>query len=255
MIEYSELPPKINSGIRRSTLESIYNLESDLTLELLYSQGLQMSYKDGFYLPLCCTEAISESSFCIVDIETNGSNPSRHQIIEIGAVKVKDSKIVDKFESLVRCKRVSPSITAITGISAEDTSQAPPLLEVMRSFRLFLGSDIFVGHDVKFDYNYTSQMMQQVGLSPLLNPRLCTIDLAERTIKSYRYGLSYLNEYLDLYADATHHRALSDALTAAKLFKKALMLLPENIYTTAELLEFSKSAKRVKKDKFPPIVE
>ena len=81
---------------------------------------------------------------------------------------------------------------------------------------------------------------------------LCTIDLTERTISSYRYGLAYLNEQLELYKEATHHRALSDAITTAKLFKRTLNYIPHSIITAEDLLNFSKEAKRLKRPKFDP---
>ena len=92
-------------------------------------------------------------------------------------------------------------------------------------------------------------MMERVGLQKLLNRSLCTIDLTERTIESERYGLAYLNEQLSLYKEATHHRALSDAMTTTKLLKRTLVLLPDTITNTEELIAFSKEGKRLKKQK------
>jgi DNA polymerase-3 subunit epsilon len=97
-------------------------------------------------------------------------------------------------------------------------------------------------------------MMERVGLHKLMNRKLCTIDLAERTISSYRYGLKYLNEQLELYNDATHHRALSDAITTAKLFKRTLKHVPDEIRSAEQLIQFSKQAKRLKRPKFDPKV-
>ncbi|MDD2370245.1 MAG: exonuclease domain-containing protein, partial [Sulfuricurvum sp.] len=104
-------------------------------------------------------------------------------------------------------------------------------------------------HAAKFDYNFVSAMMERVGLDKLLNRSLCTIDLAERTIESERYGLAYLNDQLELYKDATHHRALSDAMTTTKLLKRTLVLVPKSIKNTEELIAFSKEAKRLKRPK------
>ena len=122
----------------------------------------------------------------------------------------------------------------------------------MHKFRLFLGDAVFVGHDAKFDYNFVSAMMEKVGLEPLMNRSVCTIDLAERTIESERYGLAYLNEQLELYREATHHRALSDAMTTTKLLKRTLPLIPKTIQTCEELIAFSKEAKRLKRLKPTP---
>jgi len=253
VIESSQLPQKLCEGLTAYQIEQLIGEEASLAVELLKAQGLELVTRDGTrYYPLTCDQLLSAATFCIVDIETNGSKPDKHQIIEIGAVKVQNLHIIDRFESLVRCDRISEHITEITGIAEEDTQDAPAMREVLRNFKAFLGNDIFVGHDVKFDFQFTSKMMERVGMAPLLNRTLCTIDLAERTISSYRYGLAFLNEQLELYKDATHHRALSDAMTTAKLFKRTLKHIPTEIQTVEELITFSKQAKRLKRPKLPP---
>jgi len=185
--------------------------------------------------------------------ETNGSKLEKHQIIEIAALKVQNKQIVDRFESLIHCKEISPHITDITGISTQDTKEAPKLTQVLQEFRLFLGDAIFVAHDVRFDYRFISGSLERAGLMPLTNRALCSIDLAERTISSYRYGLKYLNDYLHLYPEATHHRAMSDVITTYRLFVKSLENLPKEVKTVEDLITFSKNGKRLKRPKFDPM--
>lgn len=255
MIEASQLPAKLCEGLSAHQLSALTGEAPQLAAELLQAQGLPLETIEAErYRPLTCTQPIAATSFCIVDIETNGSKPGKHQIIEIGAVKVQNLQITDRFESLVHCGSISEHITEITGIAPKDTKDAPPMREVLHAFKAFLGTDVFVGHDVKFDFSFTSKMMMRVGMAPLLNRTLCTIDLAERTISSYRYGLAFLNEQLDLYQEATHHRAFSDAMTTAKLFKHTLKYLPGELHTAEELIRFSKQGKRLKRPKLPPDV-
>jgi len=232
-------------------------LDESLELELLMApaQGLDIVVKNNRYYFKTNTQEIREGNFCIVDIETNGSKPEKHQIIEIGAVKVKNGKIVDQYESLVQCNEISRHITELTGISVEDTKDAPPLQRVLNEFKAFIGTDIFVAHAVKFDYSFISAMYQKLNMQPMLNRSLCSIDLAERTFSSYRYGLNYLNDSLELHHTATHHRALSDAVTTAKLFLMSLELVPDEIKSVEELILFSKQGKRFKRPKFDPLLE
>ena len=228
-----------------------------LELELLMApaQGLEILVKDNRYYYKTNTQDIREGNFCIVDIETNGSKPEKHQIIEIGAVKVQDGKIVDQYESLVQCNEISRHITELTGISVEETKDAPPLQRVLNEFKTFIGTDIFIAHAVKFDYGFISAMYQKLGMQPMLNRSLCSIDLAERTFSSFRYGLTYLNNSLELHHSATHHRALSDAITTAKLFLMSLELVDEKIETVEDLILFSKQGKRFKRPKFDPLLD
>jgi len=244
-----------SKGLSLKTLKDQIDDELDLTLELWHSQGLEIiKYQSSFYF---ATKFISlkEAEFCIVDIETNGSKIDKHQIIEIAAVKIKNNKIIDTYESLVHCKEINKHISDITGITTKDTKNAPNLKQVMYKFKHFIGDAIFVAHDVKFDYNFISQSLQKVGLAPLLNRNLCSLFLAERTVESYRYALSYLNKLFNLYPDAIHHRAMSDVMTTYELFKLSLSNLDDSYNSVEDVIKFSKEAKRLKRPKFDPFLE
>lgn len=243
------------SGLSIKTLKNQIDDDLDFLLELWYAQGLKIVKLQSNYFFASKFTAIEDAEFCIVDIETNGSKIEKHQIIEIGAIKVKNGEIIGKFESFVNCHEINPNITEITGISVEDTKDAPNLKDVMYAFKAFLQDSIFVAHDIKFDYRFISLSMQNVGLAPLLNRSLCSLALAERTVESYRYALSYLNESFDLYPNATHHRAMSDALTTNELLKLSLKNIGDNVINVEDLIKFSKEAKRLKRPKFDPMRE
>lgn len=240
-------------GLSLKTLKDQLNDELDTSLELFRLQGLNIVKHEGYFYFDTRFIPIDEAEFCIVDIETNGSKIEKHQIIEIAAVKVRNKKIIDKFESLVYVERINPAITDITGIKVEDTKDAPKLEEVLQKFKVFLGDAVFIAHDVKFDYLFISQSMEKIGLPPLLNRSLCSLALAERTIVSYRYALSYLNDALGLNPNARHHRAMSDVLTTYGLFLLSLENLSEDIKTVEDLINFSKEASRLKRPKFDPL--
>lgn len=244
------LDPKIlnrlaKNGIPKEEFEQ--KIGDDLAIEILKAQGMNIILHSKSYKFRTSLTPVDETLFCIVDVETNGSKTAHHQIIEIGAVKFQNGKIIDTFESLVYCDSISDAIAEITGINVEDTKDAPPISKVMSDFRHYLGDAVFVGHDAKFDYKFVSAMMERVGLGVLLNRQLCTIDLAERTFESERYGLRYLNEMYDLHTDATYHRALSDAITTTQLLAQVIGMIPKNIHTTEELIAFSKEAARMKR--------
>ena len=242
-------------GLSLKTLKDQLEHELELSLELWRAQGLNVVKHQGYYYFDTAFIPIEEAEFCIVDIETNGSKIDKHQIIELAAVKVVNGKIIDRFESLVYTKEINPHITEITHICVEDTKDAPKLEDVLKKFKLFLGNAIFVAHDVKFDYMFISQSMEKIGLEPLLNRSLCSLALAERTIVSYRYALSYLNDALKLNPNAQHHRAMSDVLTTYGLFLLSLENLDEGIKTVEDLIKFSKEGKRLKRPKFDPLKE
>ncbi len=192
--------------------------------------------------------AIKDQKFCIVDIEANGSKPNEFQIIEIGAVMIQNGKEIDRFESFVKADFLPESITILTGITQDDLKDAPPLGFVLELFRLFLGDAVFVAHNVNFDYNFISASMQKIGFGPLLNRKLCTIELSRKCFVAQKYGLGFLMEFFDI-SFGEQHRALVDAKMADYVFKQCLSMLPKEISTTEELIDFSKPQKRKKRRK------
>jgi len=241
-------------GLTMESIKSQVDESLDLFLELTRAKGLNIIKKQGHYFFDTKYTKIEDAIFCIVDIETNGSKLDKHQIIEIAALKIKNATVIDSYESFIYTKEINPHITKITGIRAEDTKNAPSLKSVMHEFKLFLQDAIFVAHDVSFDYNFISGSMKKVGLEPLFNRALCSLALAERTIISYKYGLSYLNEYLSLNPNATHHRAMSDVITTYKLFMMSLGNTKESLNNVEDLIKFSTQSPRLKRPKFDPLL-
>jgi len=244
-----------NRGLPLERLKEQIDDSIDMFIELSHAQGVNIIKKQGYFFFNTKYIKLQDAEFCIVDIETNGSKIEKHQIIEIAALKIKNGKIIDKFESLVFTKEINPVITEITGIKAEDTKDAPKLKTVMQEFKLFLGDAVFVAHDVKFDYTFISKSMQKVGLEALLNRSLCSLALAERTIVSYRYALSYLNDMFHLNPNPQHHRAMSDVITTYALFLLSLKNCKESLNNVEDLIKFSKEAPRLKRPKFDPLKE
>jgi len=244
-----------SNGLSLESIKKQLDDGLDLSLEIWRAKGLDIIKKRGYFFFNTKFIPVDEAEFCIVDIETNGSKLERHQIIEIAALKIKNGKVIDSFESLVKCDRINEHISAITGIKVEDTADAPSLQDVLYDFKIFLGDSIFIAHDVKFDYNFISGSFEKVGLEPILNRYLCSLALAERTVTSYRYALSYLSDTFNLNPDATHHRAMSDVVTTYKLFLLSLENCTENINNVEDLIRFSKQATRVKRPKFDPFLE
>lgn len=242
-------------GLSRDTLQRQLDEPLILSLELWHAQGLEVVEKEGLYFYQTKFINLEDAVFCIVDIETNGSSVDKHQIIELAAVKVQNGVIIDRFESLIECQCINQHITKITGISVEQTKDAPCLEDVLLNFKIFLGDAVFVAHDVKFDFKFISQSMQRIGLEPLFNRTLCSLALAERTIESYRYALSYLNDTFHLYPEATHHRAMSDVITTYKLFILSFTYLDWGIKTVEELISFTKEAKKIKRPKVDPLAK
>ncbi len=218
--------------------------DSDTIFILLQASGYPISQEkaDTYKLNTCFT-AHEAQKYCVVDIETNGAKPGTSQVIEIGAVMVQNGEIIDRYETFVECAFLPEYISKITGIEPEDLIGAPSRKEALTQLRHFMEDAVFVAHNADFDYGFLDASFERFGLGNIGNPKLCTIELARRTFESERYGLAYLIETLEI-ETATHHRAFSDAICAAKVMEKSLETLPEYVSTADELLQFSKSSKK-----------
>ncbi len=215
---------------------------------LLQATGYPIVYEDGRYRLETYFTPYEHQKYCVIDIETNGSKPESAQVIEVGAVMVKNGEIIERFESFVECTFVPEYISKITGIVPEDLVDAPSRLDVLTKLREFLDDAIFVAHNANFDYGFLNHSFERFGLGTIGNQKLCSIDLARRTIESERYGLSYLGETLDL-GEHTQHRAFSDALVTSKLLDLSFKNLPKYVKSTDDLLRFSISSRKERTSK------
>lgn len=211
----------------------------ELETELLISNGLPLYFTDDFVMLKTSTNLIEDQTFCIVDIETTAGNAKDGQIIELGAVKYKNGKVIETYESLVNTREIPQKIQELTGITPEMTHNAPNLRTVLEEFKIFLEDDVFVAHAITFDYKFISDSFKKYDLGELCNRRLCTINLSKKVIECERYGLKYLKEYLNINID-DHHRAFSDALSTQKILDICLQKLPKEVVTTEDLIKFTK---------------
>ena len=225
----------------------------ELETELLLLNGMPLDISDEKVSLKTAHTKIQDQVFCIVDIETNGSHPQKSQIIEIAAIKLKNGKIIDEYESLVYAKHIPDMVQDLTGIIPKMLEDAPDLKTVLEEFKIFLEDDVFVAHSVKFDFNFISESLELHDLGQLCNRKLCTIDLAKRTIASHKYGLETLKKLLKL-ESLMHHRAYYDVLSTVSVFKESLRNLKDNVYTTEDLIDFSKSGESLE-IKLEPIKE
>ncbi len=214
--------------------------------QLLQASGYPIEEKFDGYCFKPMQTSYKEQEYVIVDIETNGSKPGRSQVIEIGAIKLKNGKIIDRLETFVACAYLPQNIIELTGITPFDLIDAPSRKNALLMLKEFLGDAVFVAHNVGFDYTFLTASFKRFGLGSIGNVRLCTIDLSRRTIKSQKYGLAGLCETLNLNL-GTHHRAYSDALAAMKIMQESFKKLPNYVKTTDDLIRFSLSSKKERK--------
>ena len=168
----------------------------------------------------------SVSRYTVIDLETTGLEATSDEIIELAAVRVRDGRIVDTFARLVRPSvPLSPIITAITGIQEQELSDAKPLSELLPDYLDFLGTDILVGHNVKFDADFLTHACERLFHHTLPKDRIDTIRFCRERMSLSSYKLSSVREALEL-PEHPAHRALSDCIATMEVYE-ALRKLPK----------------------------
>lgn len=158
-----------------------------------------------------------EQDYVVIDIETTGSWSNGDRITEIGAVKVRNHRVVDEWHSLINPQRSIPArIVQLTGITNEMVRSAPLFAEVADPLMDFMRDGIFVAHNVSFDYRFIAYEFERIGRRFSL-PKLCTCAGMRRRFPGHKsYGLGKLCEIYGISLD-NHHRALCDARASAQL--------------------------------------
>ena len=161
-------------------------------------------------------------TYAIVDIETTGGYAAANGIIEI-SIKVFDGeKVVEEFETLVNPNQAIPKyIQGFTGINNEMVQDAPVFEEIAEKVYTFLQGNVFVAHNVNFDYSFIKSHLEFYGYS-FNAKKLCTVRLARQIFPGFpSYSLGNLCNSLDI--DLTNrHRAGGDANATVILFKRLL---------------------------------
>ena len=156
----------------------------------------------------------------VLDFETTGMYPDRgDRAIEVGAVKLVDNKIEERFQSLVNPGfLITKEIENITGITNLMLQDAPPADKVIEDFARFISSYPLVAHNASFDMKFLESELSLIGKKRPLNFG-CTLQLARRIYPDViNYKLETLVKYKQITQKGQFHRALADAEVTAMLW-------------------------------------
>lgn len=158
-------------------------------------------------------------SYIAFDLETTGLCPEQDEIIEIGALKVRNGKIQERFTEFIRpSEEISAAITGLTGITNEMVAKARACKEVLPDFIAFCEDDILIGHNVIFDYSFVKMRAKAEGLD-FQRRGIDTLKIARKVHKDMESkSLDCLCDYYHIENKAAH-RAYHDALATAKLYQ------------------------------------
>ena len=176
-------------------------------------------------------------TFVVFDLETTGFSPSKNQIIEIGAVKVVNGSITERFSTFVNPKVPIPfEIEQLTSINDDMVLDAPTIDEILPKFMEFCQDAVMVAHNADFDMSFIKHNCSALGLD-CEKTVLDTVALSRVLLPSLnRFKLDTVAKALNV-SLAHHHRAVDDAACTAEIFVKLVEMLRDRGVETMEDLD------------------
>ena len=169
-------------------------------------------------------KTLEDTTFVVYDTETTGFNAaSGDQMIEIGAVKIQNGTIIDRFDEFINPGRHIPDkITELTEITDEMVKDAGSEEEVTKRFLEWTGDSPMVAHNAKFDISFIENAMRKYNLGEFTNTVIDTLELSRALDQGFaRHSLSALvKRYNVPFDEESHHRADYDAEGTAIVFHK-----------------------------------
>ena len=182
---------------------------------------------------------IEDFDLVFLDLETTGLDVVMGDAIcEIGALKVNQRKIIDKFHSLINPRKSIPNEAyQIHKISDQDLKNAPYFEDVATKFKEFLGQSVICAYNVGFDMGFIEKHLDKMDTATLDLPSIDIFSMARNMLNLHRYNLKSTANFFSIDCSQGLHRALGDARIAHEVFYKLLDLLKaKGIQTLEELI-------------------
>lgn len=167
-------------------------------------------------------ELLKGNHYVVLDIETTGLSPHKGgRIIEIGAVRIVNGEIQDKYQTFVDPEqKIYPKTTELTGITQEMVNGQPTIGQVLGDFAQWIGDAVVVCHNAKFDWSlFLKNAFKSIGLEPK-NTVICTYELFRKADPGRGKGGYTLMTLCTMFkvTNKSHHRAIDDAIATAEVF-------------------------------------
>ncbi len=161
------------------------------------------------------------SNYSIVDLETTDKDVENCDIVEIAAVKIRDHRIVDRFQKLVKPRRpISRGAQEVHGISEKNVRNAPLIDEIWPEFLGFIGNDLLLAHNgVNFDFRILNRIHKKLTGNKLENTVFDTLPFARDVFPNSPNSIDALAERYSL-DPGNRHRALDDVIVLKDIFEK-----------------------------------
>ncbi len=166
---------------------------------------------------------LKTATYVVFDVETTGLSSVYDSIIELGAVKMREGEVIDRFEAFVNPGHpLSSFTTELTGITDSMVADAPDDETVLKKFWDFCKNSILVAHNASFDMGFINAVYKRMGLGESPLPVIDTLELSRTVnpqLKSHRLNTLAKRYNVEL---EQHHRAIYDSETTGYLLFKLL---------------------------------
>jgi len=193
----------------------------------------------------------------VLDFETTGlSTQYGDRAIEIGAVRIENNRVIDRFQSLMNPGfRISPFIESYTGITNDMVAAAPPCEAVMEQFAEFMGTLPLVAHNASFDRKFLDSELGLIGKTRN-STMACSMLAARRVYPSApNHQLATLVRYCGIYTDGTFHRALADAEMTGQLWISMIEKIKDRFGINQVPFDLMHKLSKISKAKAPAYLE
>jgi len=174
------------------------------------------------------SQLLAETAFVVVDLETTSVGRGAEQIIEVAAARVRSGRVIAEVSQLIRPEgSVPPFVVGLTGIDDAMLTDQPTIEEAWPKFHEFLGDDVLVAHNARYDLGFLQAAARRYGGRAIANPVLCTLKLARRLLPDLpRRGLDSLAGHFGVVV-RDRHRALGDVRMTVEVLYQMLELLDQ----------------------------
>ena len=176
-------------------------------------------FDDNVILP----DELLNNEFVVFDLETTGTDVMNNGITEIGAVRIKNGKMVEEWTTLVKADyQIDQKNFSITGITNEMIANSPKINQVLPDFMKFIEGTILVAQNAEFDMKFLKRFVTANDFE-VNNKVMDTMVLARKYLPELKHhDLKTLAEKFNI--TFNHHRALADAYATAEIFIELLKI-------------------------------
>lgn len=192
------------------------------TLSEGFSKAAQQQKVQRIHAVRTRARMMEHKNYTVIDLETSGIDPEMDEILELGAIRIRNGRCTEQFSALIQNSHpVSKEVIQLTGLNETLLQQQGiGLAQALPDFFTFLGTDLLVGHNISFDFSFLRRACRKYNCAMPANRSIDTLDLARKQLRGIpNYKLETIAKCFSLTV-TEFHRALPDCYTTHLIYQK-----------------------------------